>query len=48
MRVSGVPVHSRDEDLQNLLRSVGDVEKYEKYASRDGHTQVGFNSFVQS
>ncbi|KAK8735724.1 hypothetical protein OTU49_005288 [Cherax quadricarinatus] len=40
VRVSGVPVHARQEELERVLRSVGDVEKCEKYASRDGHTQV--------
>ncbi|XP_069180466.1 insulin-like growth factor 2 mRNA-binding protein 2 isoform X3 [Procambarus clarkii] len=40
VRVSGVPVHARQEELERILRSVGDVEKCEKYASRDGHTQV--------
>nr|XP_027235266.1 insulin-like growth factor 2 mRNA-binding protein 1 [Penaeus vannamei] len=40
VRVSGVPVHARQEELERILRSVGEVEKCEKYASRDGHTQV--------
>ncbi|XP_071527723.1 insulin-like growth factor 2 mRNA-binding protein 1 isoform X1 [Panulirus ornatus] len=40
VRVSGVPVHARQEELERVLRSVGEVEKCEKYASRDGHTQV--------
>lgn len=40
VRVSGVPVNARQEELENLLRTVGVVEKCEKYASRDGHTQV--------
>ncbi|KAK7073129.1 Insulin-like growth factor 2 mRNA-binding protein 3, partial [Halocaridina rubra] len=40
VRVSGVPVHTRQEDLERLLRSVGEISKCEKYASRDGHTQV--------
>ncbi|XP_050736833.1 insulin-like growth factor 2 mRNA-binding protein 1 isoform X3 [Eriocheir sinensis] len=40
VRVSGVPVHARQEELDQVLESVGVVEKCEKYASRDGHTQV--------
>ncbi|XP_066989716.1 insulin-like growth factor 2 mRNA-binding protein 1 isoform X1 [Macrobrachium rosenbergii] len=40
VRVSGVPVHARQDELERVLRSVGEIEKCEKYASRDGHTQV--------
>ncbi|XP_045124778.1 insulin-like growth factor 2 mRNA-binding protein 1 isoform X3 [Portunus trituberculatus] len=40
VRVSGVPVDARQEELNQILESVGAVEKCEKYASRDGHTQV--------
>ncbi|KAK3870083.1 hypothetical protein Pcinc_024647 [Petrolisthes cinctipes] len=40
VRVSGVPVQARQEELERVLSSVGEVEKCEKYASRDGHTQV--------
>lgn len=47
MRVSGVPVHARQEELERILRSVGEVEKCEKYASRDGHTQVSYRSASQ-
>lgn len=40
VRVSGVPVTSHPEELDNLLQSVGEVAKSEKYESRDGQTQV--------
>lgn len=40
VRVSGVPVSSHPDELDQILQSVGDVTKSEKYESRDGLTQV--------
>ena len=45
VRVSGVPVNSHPEDLAQVLTSVGDITKSEKYESRDGQTQVSTEKF---